>query len=86
MAIEAKVRLGGHQQLFRSLVDGMAAIARVARKFVSIHIPERQSLRFFVAGHASCGLFHGAHFFAKGKNGGASASALFNMLSTGTMT
>jgi len=86
MTVEAEVRLGDHQQFFHSPVDGVAAIARVACKFVSIHIPERQSLRFFVAGHAFCRLFYWAHSFAKGNNGDASASAFFDMLSTGTMT
>jgi hypothetical protein len=85
MAIEAKVRLGSHQQLFHSLVNGMAAIARVACKFVPVHIPERNRLRFFVAGHASCGLFPRAHFLAKANNGHASAPAFFNMLSPGTV-
>jgi hypothetical protein len=85
MAIEAKVRLGGHQQLLHSLVDGMAAITRVACRFVSIHIPERQPLRFFMAGHAFCRLFQGAHFLAKANNGHASASAFFYVLSAGAM-
>ncbi len=52
VTVEAQIRLGSHQQLFHPPVDGMAAIASVARKHVSVHIPERQSLRFFVAGQA----------------------------------
>jgi hypothetical protein len=85
MAIEAKVRLGGHQQLFHSLVDGMAAITGIPCKLVPVHIPERQPLRFFVAGHASRGLFQGAHFLAKANNGHASTSAFFYVLSAGAM-
>jgi hypothetical protein len=86
MTVEAEVRLGSHQQLFHSPVDGMAAIARIARKFMSIHIPERHGVRSFVAGHASCGPFCRVHFLAIDKNGHASASALFNMLGAGTVT
>jgi len=86
MTVEAEVRLGGHQQLFHSLVDGMAAIARIACKHVPVHIPERQRLRFFVAGHAFCRLFFWAHSFAKGNDSDASASPFFNVLGTGTMT
>jgi hypothetical protein len=44
MTVEAQVRLGGHEQLFHSFVDGMAAITRVSRKHVPVHIPERQCL------------------------------------------
>ena len=86
MTVEAEIRLRGHQQLFHSLVDGMAAITRIARKHVPVHVPECQNLRFFVAGHAFCGLFLWVHFSAKGNNGDASASSLFNVLGTGTMT
>jgi len=86
VTVEAEARLGSRQQLFHSLVDGMAAITRVARKHVPVHIPERQSLRFLVAGHAPCRLFIWAHSFAKGKDSHASASPFFNVLGTGTMT
>jgi hypothetical protein len=85
MTVEAKVRLGGHQQVFHSPVDGMAAIAGIARKLVPVHVPERQCLRFFVAGHAFRRFFLRAYFFTKGKDDNASASALFNVLSTGTV-
>jgi hypothetical protein len=86
VTVKAEGRLRSHQQLFHSLVDGMAAIAGVAGKLVSIHIPECQGLRFFVAGHAFCRPFHWAHFLAKGNNANAPPSAFFNMLGTGTMT
>jgi len=64
----------------------VAAVAGIARKLMPVHIPECQSFRFFVAGHAFCRLFYRVHSFAKGNNGDASASALFNVLSPGTMT
>ena len=86
MTVEAEIRLGSHQQLFHSLVDGMAAITRIARKHVPVHVPKCQNLRFFVAGKAFCRLFLWVHFFAKGNNGDASASPFFNMLGTRTMT
>jgi hypothetical protein len=52
MAVEAEERLGGHQQLFHSPVDGMAASTRIARKLVPIHIPECHGLRLVMAGQA----------------------------------
>jgi hypothetical protein len=44
MTVEAEVRLRRHQQLLHSPVDGMAAIARIARKRVPVHIPEGHRL------------------------------------------
>ena len=40
MAVEAEVRLFGHQQLFNPLVDRVAAITRIAGGLVPVHIPE----------------------------------------------
>jgi hypothetical protein len=66
-------------------MDGMAVVARDTKRFVLAKIPVFHAPHIFMA----CETFRlpiiGVRFSAEDKNGYASSSALFNMLSPGAM-
>jgi len=78
--LSPQVTLSGHRR-----VDGMAVLARDKKRFVFANIPVHHPSHILVATEAFCVPGGRAFLFAKYKNGNASTTAFFNMLSPGAM-